>query len=93
MGVATLTCKQCGWSGLGNDASTNSSTTSSKSTAPECGGRLLLVTFPTGEQIRAEAAKGNPMALARLPVEVQREEFFARVQREKATRPRPAARP
>lgn len=62
---AELTCPSCGWIGRGADNEELYEELLDVC-CPKCGGMLLIVPYPTGDETRAAAAAGNASAQAEL---------------------------
>jgi hypothetical protein len=77
-----LACPRCGWSGAAELGARHYFNELFDVSCPHCGEKLLIVSFPTLDETKQEAAKGNPRAIADLPqaqrIEAFRNKFEAR---------------
>jgi hypothetical protein len=71
--VMPLVCPVCGWSGSAGAAETEWHRDLLDISCPKCGKMLLVVPYPTFEQVKVAAAAGNEAASAQLAV-VERQE-------------------
>ena len=81
----TWTC-DCGWSGTGDDASSEPFAELLQVDCPTCQHRICLVPYPTEAETAAAAADGHPEALRALEQEAKRAEWEKRLRRSKLYR-------
>jgi hypothetical protein len=58
-----LTCEKCGWSGPANDAPMEMRNDLFDRSCPKCWEMLIIVPWPTGDQTKAAAIRGNEEAM------------------------------
>lgn len=64
---------ECGWSGPSTDLGSEPFDELARYSCPKCDKRLVLVTYPTGDEIKEAAARGNEEAVTMLPQVMERE--------------------
>jgi len=69
----TFTCPVCGWFGGFGQLEQEQYRDLFDGSCPECEKMLIVVSFPTAEEIRKAAADGNEEALQMLPMVRRRE--------------------
>ena len=69
----TFTCPVCGWSGGFGQLEQEQYRDLFDGSCPQCEKMLIVVSFPTAEEIRKAAADGNEGALQMLPMVRRRE--------------------
>ena len=62
-----LVCPKCHWTGAAKDGDRGEHKDVFDVSCPKCSKMLLVVPFPTGEQVREAAAAGNVDAMNTLP--------------------------
>lgn len=82
-----VSCQKCGWSGPGEDWSTemNRGMDLFDIYCPSCGEKYGFLAFPTHDEVREAAAAGNERAIAALPDLDRREAFLERADESELT--------
>lgn len=76
----TIGCPACGWEGcVGDEFEPRDEAYEVR--CAECNGMLLIVPYPTVEEVKAAAAAGNERAVKGLPTYLKREQFIARYEK------------
>lgn len=78
----TFRCPRCSWTGGFKQLEQEQYRDLFDGSCPQCGKMLIIVSFPTGEEIRKAAARGNEEAQEMLPMVRQREDLDAVFERE-----------
>ena len=82
-----IACDSCEWRGTGSGTAMGEVFRDLyERDCPQCGSRLLVVSFPTPEEIRAAAAESNPEALSMLKSLEKREARWDRWEVERLAR-------
>lgn len=79
---AQIECPSCGWSGTGADASREHFAELFDLRCPRCELMILIVSYPTIDETKAEAAHGNPRAIGDMAQVERIEDFQHRLERE-----------
>ncbi len=79
----TFNCTVCAWAGSFEQLDQEQYRNLFDGSCPECGKMLIIVSFPTLEEIREVAAAGNEEAQLMLPQAQQREDLGAAFERDK----------
>jgi len=79
---AQVDCPDCGWSGTGADADREFFNELFDLRCPQCDVMILIVSYPTIDETKAEAARGNPQAIDDMAQVERIEDFQQRLERE-----------
>lgn len=82
-----LVCPNCHWTGAAQDGDMGEYKDLFDVSCPKCSKMLLVVPFPTGEQVEEAAAAGNVDAINTLPLLRRREALWERFERTKLKAP------
>ena len=82
-----LVCPSCHWTGAAKDGDRGEYKDLFDVRCPKCSKMLLVVPFPTGEQVKEAAAAGNVEAINALPLVHRREALEERFERTKLKSP------
>lgn len=78
----TFACPDCGWSGGYKELALEMHRDLTDGSCPHCDKMLIIVSYPTSEEIREAAAAGNEDAVRSLPLVQRREELDAQFDRD-----------